>query len=468
MTSKWKTDSFIRTGIRHNEEAMPCQDYVKVEHLPNGDIYAGLSDGISSSRNSEQASENAVVIGGKVLRKMFHKNNAVRELINANKSQLEDIFAIISESLIGNIRDSFSESSQADATYVFVYILRGKYALVGFLGDSCVCAFSRGKSIALTQTRDYGGATESVRHPSAKKMMKLHLFDLAKEQIDGFLLSSDGLEDVLYTKGDTSQALGACQDYVNTLFENDGHEKVEQMIDEVCKDGSFDDDISLALIAQRPIKVQQDPTWLCSCGKRNSLMTTFCECCNKDFYTLYSNAPVRKHGSAWDYFRYLNAHPEEEAKMAGTTRKEKDQNQPPKAAEQHKPARKNPRRNGFSKKAAAVCVTAAVIAVGIAAFGFFQIMSLSQNVREMEAEIDTLTDELKEVKAAPKPTEPPKSTVPTPSSTQPNAEHQSSGEQKEDESKADDEQSTTGASDEVEYAADQNDQNNANDGEYQQ
>ena len=86
----------------------------------------------------------------------------------------------------------------------------------------------------------------------------------------------------------------------------------------------------------------------------------------------------------------------------------------------------------------------------------------------MEAEIDTLTDELKEVKAAPKPTEPPKSTVPTPSSTQPNAEHQSSGEQKEDESKADDEQSTTGASDEVEYAADQNDQNNVNNGEYQQ
>ncbi len=468
MTSKWKTDSFIRTGIRHNEEAMPCQDYVKVEHLPNGDIYAGLSDGISSSRNSEQASENAVVIGGKVLRKMFHKNNAVRELINANKPQLEDIFAIISESLIGNIRDSFSESSQADATYVFVYILRGKYALVGFLGDSCVCAFSRGKSIALTQTRDYGGATESVRHPSAKKMMKLHLFDLAKEQIDGFLLSSDGLEDVLYTKGDTSQALGACQDYVNTLFENDGHEKVEQMIDEVCGDGSFDDDISLALIAQRPIKVQQDPTWLCSCGKRNSLMTTFCECCNKDFYTLYSKAPVREYGSAWDYFRYLNAHPEEEAKMAGATLRDTEQNQTAKAEEPNTPTGKKPRRNGFSKKAAAICVTAAVIAVGIAAFGFFQIMSLSQNVREMEEEIDTLTVELKEVKAAPKPTEPPKATAQTPSPTQPNTEHQNSGEQKDNESETDYEQSTTGVSEEAEYAADQNYQNNINNGEYQQ
>lgn len=461
MTSKWKTDSFIRTGIRHNEEAMPCQDYVKITHLPNGDIYAGLSDGISSSRNSEQASENAVVIGGKVLEKMFRKNNAVRELVNANESKLEDIFGIISESLIGSIQDSFSESSQADATYVFVYILRGKYALVGFLGDSCVCMFSRGKSIALTQTRDYGGATESVRHPSAKKMMKLQLVDLAKEQIDGFLLSSDGLEDVLYTKGDTSQALGACQDYVNTLFEDNGHKKVEQKIDEVCKDGSFDDDISLALIARRPISVQQDPTWLCSCGKRNSLMTTFCECCNKDFYTIYSNAPVREHGSAWDYFRYLNAHPEEEAKMAGATLRESDHNQTAKAAAQNRPAKKKPRKNGFGKKAAAICVTAAVIAAGIAAFGFFQIMSLSQNVREMEAEIDSLTVELEEIKAAPKPEKPPKATAQTHSATQPSTEQQN-------ESGADDEQSTTGAVEEAEYNAGQNDQNYVNDEEYQQ
>ena len=147
--------------------------------------------------------------------------------------------------------------------------------------------------------------------------------------------------------------------------------------------------------------------------------------------------------------------------MAGATLRESDHNQTAKAAAQNRPAKKKPRKNGFGKKAAAICVTAAVIAAGIAAFGFFQIMSLSQNVREMEAEIDSLTVELEEIKAAPKPEEPPKATAQTPSATQPSTEQQN-------ESGADDEQSTTGAVEEAEYNAGQNDQNYVNNEEYQQ
>ena len=317
MTSKWKTDSFIRTGLRHKDELQPCQDYVKIIHYPNGDIYGGLCDGISSSDNSELASKTCVTVGGDVLQKIFVESKAVRELSAAHGEKADHILEEISELLTQHIQDSLADIPRADTTYAFVYIIRGRYALVGYIGDSCVCVFSNGQAAALTQTRDYGGATESIRHPDASRLLELHLIDLNECKIDAFLLTSDGMEDVLYTKGDEGHVLNDSQHYINSLFQNQGHKMIEDMIDEVCADGCYDDDISLALLARNKVTVPEDPTWLCSCGARNSLNTAFCDHCGSDVLELYKDAPMNEFKSLWDYFSYLNAHPEEERTTVG-------------------------------------------------------------------------------------------------------------------------------------------------------
>ena len=421
MISKWKTDSFIRTGLRHKEELQPCQDYVKIIRYPNGDIYGGLCDGISSAENSELASKTCVTVGGDVLQKIFDEDKAVRELSAAHGKKADHMLEEISELLTQHIQERLADIPRADTTYAFVYITRGHMALVGYIGDSCVCVFSNGQAAALTQTRDYGGATESIRHPDASRLLELHLIDLNECKIDAFLLTSDGMEDVLYTKGDEGHVLNDSQHYINSLFQNQGHKMIEDMIDEVCADGCYDDDISLALLARNKVTVPEDPTWLCSCGARNSLNTAFCDHCGSDVLELYKDAPMKGFKSLWDYFSYLNAHPEEERTTVGLPKLPHDIDMTPnmqlledrrrnrchrfESSEKEEPqCRKNMRNGNSSSKPKrrhrlparlAVAGAAALILMGgMATVAFFQSLSISRSIEEMQGEIDSLKEEI--------------------------------------------------------------------------
>ena len=316
---------------------------------------------------------------------------------------------------------SLADIPRADTTYAFVYIIRGRYALIGYIGDSCVCVFSNGQAAALTQTRDYGGATESIRHPDASRLLELHLIDLNECKIDAFLLTSDGMEDVLYTKGNEGHVLHDSQHYINSLFENKGHEIIEDMIDEVCADGCYDDDISLALLARNKVTVHEDPTWLCSCGARNSLNTAFCDHCGSDVLELYKDAPMKEFKSLWDYFSYLNVHPEEERTTVGLPKLPHDIDMTPNmqlledrrrnrghrfesSEKEEQQCRKNMRNGNFSSKPKrrhrlpahlAVAGAAALILMGgMTTVVFFQSLSISHSIEEMQGEIDSLRDEI--------------------------------------------------------------------------
>ena len=443
MTSKWKTDSFIRTGLRHKEESQPCQDYVKIIHYPNGDIYGSLGDGISSAENSELASKTCVTVGGDVLQKIFIEDKAVCELSAAHGKKADHMLEEISDLLTQHIQESLADIPCADTTYAFVYIIRGRYALVGYIGDSCVCVFSNGKATALTQTRDYGGATESIRHPDASRLLELHLINLSECKIDAFLLTSDGMEDVLYTKGDEGHVLYASQHYINSIFENQGHEMIEDMIGEVCADGCYDDDISLVLLARNKVTVPEDPTWLCSCGARNSLNTAFCDHCGSDVLELYKDAPMKEFKSLWDYFSYLNTHPEEERTTVGLPKLPHDIDMTPNvrllesrrgkhnnrfdATEERAPLhqekkrivnnnRKSKRRNRLPARLAVAGAAALILMGGMTTVAFFQSLSISHSIEEMQGEIDSLRDEISVLRmelhmATPSGTEPTASTT---------------------------------------------------------
>ena len=421
MTSKWKTDSFIRTGIRHKKEAQLCQDYVKITRYPNGDIYAGLCDGISSTENAELASKTCVTAGGDVLQKFFADDKAVRELPAAHGTQPNHMLEEISHLLTQHIQESLADIPRADTTYAFVYIIRGHMALVGYIGDSCVCVFSNGQAAALTQTRNYGGATESIRHPDASRLLELHLIDLDKCKIDAFILTSDGMEDVLYTKGDEGHVLHDSQFYINSLFDNQGHEMIENMIDEVCADGCYDDDISLVLLARNRVTVPKNPTWLCSCGAQNSLNTAFCDHCGSDVLELYKDAPMKEYNSLWDFFSYLNAHPDEERAIVGLPKLPQNIDMTPnmqlledrckKRGHEFEISKKEEPRHQSTKRKAnvyrkpkrrrrlparlAVAGAAALILVGgMTTVVFFQSLSISRSIEEMRGEIDSLKEEI--------------------------------------------------------------------------
>lgn len=330
----------------------------------------------------------------------------------------------ISDMLTKHIQESLADTPNADTTYAFVYIMRDHYALVGYIGDSCVCVFLNGRAVALTQTRDYGGATESIRHPGAPQLMEICLIDLHKHKIDAFLLTSDGMEDALYTKGDEGHVLHDSQFFINSLFEKQGHEMIEDMIDEVCADGCYDDDISLAILARNKVTVPSNPTWLCSCGTRNSLNNAFCEQCSIDVLELYKDAPIKDYKSLWDFFSYLNAHPDEERKMVGLPKPPHDIDMTPNMKlleDRHKKRglseKEEPRHHNLKQKAyvsrkpkhrhrlparlAAVGAAALILMGGMMTVVSFQSLSISHDIEEMQdkidglkAEIDTLRTEL--------------------------------------------------------------------------
>ncbi len=308
----WKSDSFIRTGLRHTDRSQPCQDYVIVDSTRG----AALCDGISRSIQSEKASQIAAKETIAFCREIVGDKLLVKDLISSTDKSKEACQSVCEE-LAKRIKLKLTNYPQADSTLAFMYMLTDRYAIIGYIGDSAVIVISDTKAKVFTQTRDYGGPTESIAHNRAAELMDIKVIDMEAENVKSFVLTSDGLEDELYTKGNTARVMKACEKYVNALFDPDGHEIVESLLDSVTADGIFDDDISLAVLAREKISLAQEPQWLCKCGHRNPLMVTYCENCDEDYFTLYRHADMSKYPSPWEYFSFLNSHPQEEQRVIG-------------------------------------------------------------------------------------------------------------------------------------------------------
>lgn len=413
----WKADSFIRTGLRHLDKSQPCQDYVIVDGIKG----AALCDGVSRSIESEKASE----IGAKqtitVCKSIIGDKLLLKDLVSKTERSKSACEAI-AEDICKRIQTKLSDYPKADSTLAFVYRLDDRYAILGYIGDSAIIVVSESKAEVFTQTRDYGGPTESIAHPRASELMDIRIVDMDAENVKAFVLTSDGLEEELYTKGNKARALKSCEKYVNTLFESDGHTAIEKLLDDVTADGLFDDDISLAVLAREEISLPEEPQWLCSCGHRNSLTTTYCEKCDKDYFTLYRNADMSNYPSPWEYFSYLNAHPKEEQRVIGYCAKDKADSQvivsqrkdsSVRNSEEFKEShyeskterddeyRHNEKQSHVKKgeetssviipkRFAIIGSAIAVLLCGILVVNFFQILSISNNLESMRKEIDSI------------------------------------------------------------------------------
>ena len=421
-SSFWKTDSFLRTGLSHAARSEPCQDYV----LLDGTRGAALCDGVSRCVESEKASRAAAEATIACFRELVGDTGLVKALISPKESDLT--CRDVAREVITAVQSKVSEYPGADTTLTFVYRLNERYAVIGYIGDSAVIVVSDGKATVYTQSRDYGeSVTESVAHRRAGELLDVRVIDMAADGVKAFILTSDGLEEKLYLKGAGTRAFKKCEDCVNSVFDPDGHAKIERYIDEVTADGVKDDDISLAIMARDKVSLPDDPKWLCTCGHRNGLMSTYCENCDADYYTVYSRADLRGFPSVWDYFSYLNAHPEEELKVIGLKslpqtprtddRSGSDTHEPERdddferdddredSSAREDGGRSGGRRQGGGapqhvktdkpssgpgKRFAIVSTVVCLILCGALIAGFFRILSVTKEVEELQGEIDRL------------------------------------------------------------------------------
>lgn len=312
----WKYARYMQQGISHRKRNVPCQDNVWIEE-DNDCIVAALADGLGSLKNSEVASQVATEA---VCKTLLSKNNDLLklEMVEQKAALSREIVICAQEAVRKAAQDAAMNMAELDCTLVFVYISKKyNYAITGRLGDSAVCVVSHKKSIAINDGANSANATYSLCDENAMDHLDLKCWDIEQDEIEGFILTSDGLDGAIYTKGSPAVDKEA-ERFFNAVLSVQPEDKLKEFVGELTTpDGSpFDDDISLVVIsrASKPFVFPSNPTWLCSCGTRNRLQSTVCSNCGTDFASLYGNhrADMMREGGKYNYFSMLNKHPEKE------------------------------------------------------------------------------------------------------------------------------------------------------------
>lgn len=317
IVTVWKKLKYLQKGISHVQNGTNCQDSVLI--FENEDcIVAALADGLGSLKYSEVAAQ----IATETVCKCFSElNNPLEQFENK-----EDLAKHILDAAVMNIQEKAIEMSvplnEMDCTLMFVCVIKTtNYAIIGRLGDSAVCIIAYPKSIAINDGNKSANGTNAILDKDAIEHFDIQIIDLDKNNIYGFILSSDGLENELYMKG-SDHVNKTAELYFNAWFTSD--DPITVIAERISKlteiEGTpFDDDISVAVLSRTDEKIilPEDPKWLCTCGFRNHLQTTYCQQCHKDFSVLYHNIRFRDYGGKAAFFTEINEHPEEEMRIIG-------------------------------------------------------------------------------------------------------------------------------------------------------
>lgn len=313
----WKKLKYLQKGISHVQNGTNCQDSVLI--FENEDcIVASLADGLGSLKYSEVAAQTATET---VCNFFFELKNPFEKF-----DTKEDLAQHILDAVVMNIQDKANVMgvplNEMDCTLVFVCVLkRPKQAIIGRLGDSAICVIAENKAIAINDGNKSANGTNAIFDNDAIENFDIKTLDLEEKNIYGFILSSDGLENELYMKG-SDHVNKIAELYFNAWFINDDPVSViEKRIAKLTEieDTPFDDDISLAILSRsdKEISLPEDPKWLCTCGFRNHLQTTYCQRCHKDFSVLYKNICFRDYGGKAAFFTEINKDPDEEMRIIG-------------------------------------------------------------------------------------------------------------------------------------------------------
>ena len=318
----WKQLKYLQKGVSHVRNSTNCQDSVLIFENDNC-IVAALADGLGSLKYSEVAAQTATET---VCKCFLELSNPLVQFETKKDLAKKDLAKHILDASVVNIQNKAREMgiplNEMDCTLMFVCVLKTtNHAIIGRLGDSAVCVIANPKSIAINDGNKSANGTNAILDKDAIEHFDIQIIDLDKNNIQGFILSSDGLENELYMKGSDHVNKNA-ELYFNAWFKSDDPVTViEERIIELTKiEGTpFDDDIGIAVLsrADNEITLPADPKWLCTCGFRNPLQATYCHRCHKDFSVLYQNIRFRDYGGKAAFFTEINKKPEEELRIIG-------------------------------------------------------------------------------------------------------------------------------------------------------
>ena len=324
--NRWRRPAFARArGLDHILNGTECQDFVDVVDRPEFTI-AVLADGIGSKALSQYAAHEAVK---GTVHWLMSREKSFGNMENPEEG-FQEIRMLLPE-LRCRIRNMAEEKNldvkQMDCNLAFVFLRKDPggedRVYIGVLGDCAVCViYGEDRMETLCGAPEGGLATDSVMYPGSDANFQIYHSYVKRDDIRGFLLTTDGLEYVAYVKRSGYVYKGA-QEYYNAIFSEDPEQRINSLFRKLQENSSFSDDLSVAVLSRDagPRTFRKDPYWLCKCGHKNAIYAIRCSNCNKDYLEMYGDLEkyIKKHGckDAFEYFLYLNQNPDQERLQLG-------------------------------------------------------------------------------------------------------------------------------------------------------
>lgn len=320
-----------RQGSSHAKSGVPCQDAAWTEKTEFA-VTAALCDGLGSLEYSQIAARAAACAAARLVSSRISEILAERGCLFLREQELEalrrDVLAGAREAVAEEAARSGLSASEMDCTLLLACLtLDGKRVLFGQLGDGAVCAIQKNRGVLLrareNPNRATSNETATVCSPDAEKWFGLQLFqfETAGRTLDGFLLTTDGLQNEIYSRaGNVLRRAEWYANAVSALGTDKCTEAIAARWDTLASDErfGFTDDMSLIAVVRRGVvfELPEDVNWLCACGRRNRLESSRCESCGKDFLRVYKSLnfkamPVSKRA----FFARLNEDPAEELRV---------------------------------------------------------------------------------------------------------------------------------------------------------
>ena len=302
--SNWKFTTYTQRGINHSV----CQDRVKI-YEDKHRLIACLCDGLGSLNNSHIAAEvtvNTVI-------------ETFREL-SAAKSGDKQIKSTLVDKIQSRLQETADEKGispvSMDCTLLFVCLFKQQdIAVIGNLGDSALCMIGKSDARLYCENSIHSDGTRAVQDEDAEQHLNMKTVKL-RDSVQGFLLTSDGLENEIYFKGLDYVSKGA-ELYFNAVLAEDPKSVIADRVKSLTADPDtiFYDDISVAVLsrAEAPVCLPEEPTWPCVCGNNNPLYESFCTKCGRDFLDVYRNVDLK--GDKTHFFRRLQRDPEKREQL---------------------------------------------------------------------------------------------------------------------------------------------------------
>lgn len=248
---RWKNAKTAVMGRDHISDQKPCQDYV-ASYSKNGIHAIALADGAGSRAHSEKGSEIATKTAVKYLVEQFDEliitteNEETNNPFTAFHTLRSRLIVQISEALnsftIANSKINYRDLA---STLLFVVFKDDQY-IMGHIGDGLIASYQYqlGETFPKIMSTPENGAASNITFFLTENDVELHLrlYKGDMSNILGFLLMSDGPEEVLFD--DQTGLSPNIESIFKNFHQTDGFtysKQLERLLAEKISKISYDD-----------------------------------------------------------------------------------------------------------------------------------------------------------------------------------------------------------------------------------